>query len=278
MTSTAQTPDLLAAIVAATRRIVEVRAADTPLHEIERRAAALEPRAGRFRAALSRTGRLNVIAECKRRSPSRGVLKAQYDPAAIALGYDRAGAAAISVLTEPTFFDGHLDHLAAVRRVTALPLLRKDFVVDRYQILEARAAGADAVLLIVAALEPRVLETLHRAAADAGLDVLVEIHDLAELPVALDAGATIVGVNNRNLRTLAVNTDVSRQAVEAIPDGVTAVAESGLKTAGDLWGLKRAGYDAFLVGERCMMTDDPGQALADLLSGADVAGSAGGPS
>src|SRR5687768_18543766 len=152
MTSTAQTPDLLAAIVAATQRMVEVRAAQVPLGELDRRAAAIEPRPGRFMAALSQGERLRIIAECKRRSPSRGVLKADYDPAAIAEGYSRAGASAISVLTEPAFFDGHLDHLSAVRQATKLPILRKDFIVDRYQILEARAAGADAILLIVGAL------------------------------------------------------------------------------------------------------------------------------
>jgi indole-3-glycerol phosphate synthase len=265
MTSTPQAPDLLAAIVAATQRMVEVRAAQVAMGELERRAAAVESRPGCFTAALSRPDRLNVIAECKRRSPSRGVLKAGYDPAAIASGYDRAGAAAISVLTEPAFFDGHLDHLAAVRAVTNLPILRKDFVVDRYQILEARAAGADAILLIVAALTPPALGKLHQLATQTGLDVLVEIHDLFELPVALDAGASIVGVNNRNLRTLAVDTDVSRQAVELIPDAVVAVAESGLKTRGDLLELGRAGYDAFLMGERFMVTDDPGQALADVM-------------
>jgi indole-3-glycerol phosphate synthase len=171
------------------------------------------------------------------------------------------------VLTEPAFFDGHLDHVAAVRQVTDLPILRKDFVVDRYQILEARAAGADAVLLIVAALTPAALEELHHAAKDAGLDVLVEIHDLFELPIALEAGASIVGVNNRNLRTLAVDTDVSRHAVELIPGDVIAVAESGLRTSGDLRALQGAGYDAFLIGERFMATDDPGQSLAALLKG-----------
>jgi indole-3-glycerol phosphate synthase len=269
MTSTAQTPDLLAAIVAATQRMVEIRAERLPLAELDRRAARVEPRLGCFEAALSRTDRLNVIAECKRRSPSKGVLKAEYDPAQIARGYDRAGAAAISVLTEPAFFDGHLDHLAAVRAVTDLPVLRKDFVVDRYQVLEARAAGADAVLLIVAALTPVALKELHDAATDAGLDVLVEIHDLFELPIALAAGARIVGVNNRNLRTLAVDTEVSRRAVELIPEDVIAVAESGLKTRADLRALRNAGYDAFLVGERFMATDDPGASLAALLHGTE---------
>ena len=265
MTSTSNAPDLLAAIVAATRRSVEVRAAQVPLREIDRRAASVVPRDGRFAAALSRAATVNVIAECKRRSPSRGVLKADYDPVAIARGYTRAGAAAISVLTEPTFFDGHLDHLEAVRHATDLPILRKDFIVDRYQILEARAAGADAILLIAAALTPSVLAELHRSARDAGLDVLVEIHAVSELPAAVDAGASIIGVNNRNLRTLAVDTEVSRQAIEMIPEDVIAVAESGLKTPADLQELKRAGYDAFLIGERFMTADDPGQALADLM-------------
>ena len=268
MTSTVDAPDLLAAIVAATQRMVDERAARMPLDELDRRAAGGNPRPGFFREALSRTDRLNVIAECKRRSPSRGVLKANYDPASIARGYERAGAAAISVLTEPAFFDGHLDHLVAAREVTSVPILRKDFVVDRYQILEARAAGANAILLIVAALTRSALTQLHRAATEAGLDVLVEIHELSELPIALDAGASIVGVNNRNLRTLAVNTDVSRAVVDLIPDEVIAVAESGLTSARDLLDLRNAGYDAFLMGERFMTAGDPGDALAGLLGSA----------
>lgn len=272
MTSSVETPDLLAAIVAGTRRMIDVRAAQVPLGEVERLAAKVEPRPGRFAAALSTAGRVNVIAECKRRSPSRGVLKAEYDPVAIAEGYTRAGAAAISVLTEPSFFDGHLDHLEAVRQTTSLPILRKDFIIDRYQILEARAAGADAVLLIVAALTPPALAHLLQTAIEAGLDVLVEIHELAELSVALDAGASIVGVNNRNLRTLGVNTDVSRRAIDLIPDSAIAVAESGLKTPADLRDLQNAGYDAFLIGERFMSAADPGQALSELLAGARDSG------
>jgi len=267
MTSTVDTPDLLAAIVAATRRTVAARSAQIPFDQLERHAMNVEPRYGIFSEALSRADRLKVIAECKRRSPSKGVLKVDYDAAAIAAAYDRAGAAAISVLTEPAFFDGSLDHLVAVRRATNLPTLRKDFIVDRYQIFEARAAGADAVLLIVAALSPAALTELHQAATDAGLDVLVEIHALSELPIALDAGAAIVGVNNRNLRTLDVDMEVGMRAVELIPDDVIAVAESGLRTSGDLLDLTAAGYDAFLIGERLMAADDPGQALAALLRG-----------
>jgi indole-3-glycerol phosphate synthase len=149
-----------------------------------------------------------------------------------------------------------------------LPLLRKDFIVDRYQILEARAAGADAILLIVAALSAAELKVLHAQATDAGLDVLVEVHGLEELPAALDAGATIIGVNNRNLRTLAVSTDVSEQFIRSIPPHVVAVAESGLKTSGDLIRLRAAGYHAFLIGERFMSAEDPGRALQDVLEGA----------
>src|SRR6202011_949963 len=162
MTPTAaSTPDLLKAIVAATRRIISTRAREVPLAEMERRAAAATPEPGRFRREVARTDRLNVIAECKRRSPSRGVLRQHYDPVEIAGGYERGGAAAISVLTEPTFFDGALEHLAAVRCATTLPLLRKDFIVDRYQIFEARAAGAAAVVFVHAAVGAGGLETLH---------------------------------------------------------------------------------------------------------------------
>jgi indole-3-glycerol phosphate synthase len=260
--------DLLAAIVAATRRIVEVRAAGLSMAEVERRAAAVEPRKQAFSAALTRSDRFNVIAECKRRSPSRGVLRTDYDPGAIARAYDAGGAAAISVLTEPTFFDGHLEHLTAVRGATSLPVLRKDFIVDRYQVLEARAAGADAVLLIVAALPAAALKALHGSAIDAGLEVLVEVHELSEIPVAVDAGARIIGVNNRNLRTLAVNTEASDRAVDFLPDDMIAVAESGLKTGSDLRRLRSSGYDAFLIGERFMTADDPGRALGELLKDA----------
>ena len=268
MTPTApSTPDLLKAIVAATRRIISTRAREVPLAEMERRAAAARPEPGRFKREVARTDRLNVIAECKRRSPSRGVLRQHYDPVEIASGYERAGAAAISVLTEPTFFDGALEHLAAVRRATRLPLLRKDFIVDRYQILEARAAGADALLLIVAALGPGELRTLHAEAVDAGLDVLVEVHEPGEIQPAVDAGASIIGVNNRNLRTLEVSVGQSERMSAEVPTGIVLVAESGLKTAADLERLRDSGYNAFLIGERLMTDPDPGRALADLLTG-----------
>jgi len=201
-------PDLLAAIVAGTRRIVEVREAREPRADVERRAAAASPQAGRFLAALSAEG-INVIAECKRRSPSHGILRTDYQPVAIASAYADAGAAAISILTEPTFFDGALEHLTSVRDAVRLPLLRKDFIVSEYQLVEAVAAGAGAVLLIVSALRPVELKVLHDHAVGLGLDVLVEVHDATELSIAVDVGARIIGVNNRNLRTLAIDVHAS---------------------------------------------------------------------
>ena len=266
-TSNVPPADLLATIVAATRRIVEVRQAAEPLAALAERAAALPSSTGRFHTALARLDGFNVIAECKRRSPSRGVLRENYDPVAIATGYAAAGAAAISVLTEPTFFDGSLEHLAQVRAAVDIPVLRKDFVVTEYQLLEAKAAGADAVLLIVAALRPAELKVLHDHARRHGLDVLVEAHDAKELSIAIDAGARIVGINNRNLRTLEVDVHASETLIAQVPPDVVAVSESGLKTAADLVRLKALGYRAFLIGERFMAAADPGAALVNLLEG-----------
>jgi indole-3-glycerol phosphate synthase len=258
--------DVLDAIVAATRRIVAVRRAREHDADLEARASQRQPQTGRFREALSVPNRLNIIAECKRRSPSRGVLRADYDPVALATAYERAGAAALSILTEPTFFDGALEHLAAVREVVRLPLLRKDFIVDSYQLLEARANGADAVLLIVAALGDQELRTLLSAARAFGLAALVEVHDAMEVERALDAGAEIIGVNNRNLRTLDVDVRVSALAAARIPSTVVAVSESGIKTSDEMTQLRALGYRAFLVGERFMTAVDPGAALSDLLT------------
>jgi indole-3-glycerol phosphate synthase len=171
------------------------------------------------------------------------------------------------VLTEPTFFDGALDHLAAVRAAVGAPLLRKDFIVTEYQLLEARAAGADAILLIVAALTPDELTRLAARAAALGLDTLVEVHSAGELSVAVDAGAGIIGVNNRSLRTLAVDVQASDDLIAKMPPAVIGVSESGLKNAADLTRLARLGYRAFLIGERFMTAPEPGRALAGLLAG-----------
>jgi indole-3-glycerol phosphate synthase len=192
------------------------------------------------------------------------VLAADYDPVAIARQYHAAGAAAISVLTEPTFFDGSLEHLAAVRDAVPTPLLRKDFIVDEYQVLEARANGADALLLIVAALEQGDLVRLQRVARDHGLATLVEVHDDEELARAVDSGARVIGVNNRNLRTLAVDVEASYRLAARFPPGVIGVSESGLKTRADVERLTAAGYKAFLIGERFMTDADPVAAIQSL--------------
>jgi indole-3-glycerol phosphate synthase len=259
-------PDLLQTIVAATRRITEVRKSREPQAALERRAAGALPRGPLFEQSLGHVGRFNVIAECKRRSPSKGVLAQDYDPVAIASRYERGGAAAISVLTEPTFFDGSLEHLIAVRSRVSIPLLRKDFIVEDYQIFEARAAGADAILLIVAALEQAELVALQRKASELGLAALVEVHDDSELERAIDAGARIIGVNNRNLRTLKVDVDASYRLAARMPTGVIGVSESGLQSRDDLERLSSAGYRAFLIGERFMTDPDPAAAIGRLVS------------
>lgn len=257
------TSSLLDAIVAASRRGSAEREARVPLTGLAGRRPA---RPGAFRKALESGPVPRVIAECKRRSPSRGVLREAYDPAAIAASYEEAGAAAISVLTEPTFFDGDLDHLRAVRAAVGVPILRKDFVVAPYQMAEAADAGADAVLLIVAALDNGALKELISAAADYGLDALVETHDEQEIDRALAAGARIVGVNSRDLHTLAVDPGVPAALAARIPKDVIAVAESGIRDGGAIAALNAAGYQACLIGERLMASDDPGQALRALIA------------
>jgi indole-3-glycerol phosphate synthase len=264
MTTMVDAPDLLRTIVAATRRSVAVRAGARPLTMVEREIRR-PPDGAAFERALRDVSQApRVIAECKRRSPSKGILRDQYDPAAHARAYEQAGAAAISVLTEPTFFDGAPDHLRAVRAAVGIPVLRKDFVVTEYQLVEAAALGADAALLIVGALEQDALSSLLRASERLGLAALVEVHDGTELRRAIDAGARVVGVNSRNLRTLAVNFHVLDEIAAQLPAGLTAVAESGIRTRSDLDRLSAAGYHAFLVGERLIAQPDPGAALREL--------------
>jgi len=270
------TTDLLAAITASARRSAEVRERATDAR-VRETAAGRAPRGREFVSRLSdsASGHVRVIAECKQRSPSRGILRHPYDPGAIAGGYEKAGAAAISVLTEPTFFDGALDHLSAVRERVGIPLLRKDFITTPFQVVEARAAGADAVLLIAGAFTSRrgregfdakVLAALMAEAASQQVAALVEVHSREELQIALDAGATLVGVNSRNLKTLDVNLRVFDELIGEVPDNVTVVAESGLREAEDLRRLRSAGFDAFLIGERFMTTANPGEALAELIA------------
>jgi indole-3-glycerol phosphate synthase len=256
--------DLLETIVAAARRSADERERELPIDQL-RAKVVRQPRGDKFAAAL-RGPVPRIVAECKRRSPSKGILRQNYDPAAHAQAYVRGGAAAVSVLTEPTFFDGSLDHLAQVRAALGetVPVLRKDFLVTEYQLVEAAAHGADAVLLIAGALNDDSLRRLQRLASGLGLAALVEVHDLIELERAANAGAAIIGVNSRNLRTLAVDLKVLEHVVAAMPAGVTAVAESGIRTPADIERLTLLGYHAFLVGERLIVEPDPGEALRAL--------------
>ena len=256
-------PSLLDAIVGATRQIVRVRMAARSQSALER-AITRQPDKAAFERAVRSAKAPRIIAECKRRSPSRGILRQNYVPAAHARAYASAGAAAISVLTEPTFFDGSLEHLEQVRAAVDLPLLRKDFIVTEYQLFEAAVAGADAVLLIVGALSAAELRHLVERAGQLGLAALVEVHDLDEIPRAVDAGARMIGVNSRDLRTLAVEPAVLENAAARLPAGAAKVAESGIRERADLDRLAAIGYDAFLVGERLIATASPGDALREL--------------
>jgi indole-3-glycerol phosphate synthase len=226
-----------------------------------------EPTRG-FRTALMRGPTPRIIAEMKPRSPSRGVIRADFDPVTCAKAYFEGGAAAISVLTDNHYFGGELGTLEIARGVIPLPLLRKDFTVDVYQIDEARVAGADAILLIVAAI-PGVdpiaeIRRLKDRADDLGLDALIEVHDDREFDIAVECGADFIGINNRDLATFEVDLEVSERLAGRVPDGVVVVAESGIFTAKDVARLESAGVDAFLVGEALMREPDPGLALREL--------------
>jgi indole-3-glycerol phosphate synthase len=216
-----------------------------------------------FAGALTRDG-VNVIAELKKASPSRGVIRENYVPAALAAGLERAGAAALSVLTEEEFFFGSLTDLKEAKKVVQIPILRKDFIIDPWQVWEARAAGADAFLLIVAILTDGALRELLDLGRSLGMEPLVEVHSGEELDRAIAAGARIIGVNNRDLRTFEVRVETSLGLIDAIPDECIAVSESGLRTHDDLERLRRAGFDAFLIGEHLMKDADPAVPLRAL--------------
>ena len=206
-----------------------------------------------------------IIAEHKRRSPSKAVINQSGSVADIVSGYTRAGAGGISVLTDGKYFGGSLDDLILARASTELPLLRKEFIIDPYQILEARAYGADAILLIAAVLSKDELHSLCRTAQSLDLEVLLEVHSRQELEFSLEAGADLIGVNNRNLKTFEVSLDVSRALCPLIPDSIGKISESGLKTGAELFELKQLGFEGFLMGEAFMKTSDPGSALVDFL-------------
>jgi indole-3-glycerol phosphate synthase len=251
-------------ILAHKRDEVSARKQSTPRSVLRERPLWHEARRG-FRAALAGRPAPAVIAELKRASPSRGVIRTYYDPPAHARAYEAAGAAALSVLTDERFFQGHLDHLTTVRGVVALPCLRKDFLVDPYQVDEARAHGADAVLIIAAAGSPALRSELFAAAGEAGLDALVEVHDERELEWAAAAGATLVGVNNRDLSTFVTALETTERLAPLVPAGTLLVAESGLHSSGDVRRMVKAGAQAVLVGEAFMAAPDPGAALAEFL-------------
>jgi indole-3-glycerol phosphate synthase len=252
-------------IVAETRVELERRKRERPLDGDALAAAGRPEGERRFRDALSAPG-IGVIAEFKRRSPSAGFLRERPDLAEVLGAYARGGAVALSVLTEGPNFAGAIEDLRAARDLCELPLLRKDFIVDVYQLQEALLAGADAVLLIVAALETRELAALHDAARALGLDVLVEVHDRAELHGALEVGADLVGVNNRDLRDFSVDLARTEALLEEIPRGVLVVSESGIGDVEQLRSLQERGVDAVLVGEALMRSADPEAALALLRS------------
>ncbi len=219
-------------------------------------------------ALLSRVKRSKaaVIAEIKKASPSKGVIRENFDPVAIAQSYQMHGATCLSVLTDVDFFQGSLDIFRAVRAAVDLPMIRKDFIVDDYQIIEARAAGADAILLIVAALDDKELAHLYQTATDWGMSVLVEVHDDNELARALKLPLAMVGINNRNLKTFDVTLDTTINMLSQIPEGVVVVTESGIFTRDDVAVMQRNNVHAFLVGEAFMRATDPGEALANLFS------------
>jgi indole-3-glycerol phosphate synthase len=217
-----------------------------------------------FAAALSRDG-LNVIAELKPASPSRGVIREPFDAPELAKALGSAGAAALSVLTEAEFFHGSLKNLRDARKAVEVPILRKDFIFDPWQVWEARANDADSFLLIVAALDDALLRELLALGRQIGMEPLVEVHTAEELERAVQASARIIGVNNRDLKTMAVRTETSFELIEQIPDECLAVSESGIGSHQDIFDLRRSGFDGFLIGEHLMMATDPGAALAQLL-------------
>jgi len=255
--------DILARIVET--KWGEIAAAKSRVSEVElrQRLSAAPPPRG-FAAALRVPGEVRVIAEVKKASPSAGVIRADFDPVAIGRTYEAHGAAALSVLTDESYFQGKLEYLAAVRAAVAVPCLRKEFILDRYQLLEAAAAGADAVLLIAEILPGERLKELHQEALALDLDVLVELHDADQLPRVLDCGATLIGINNRDLRSFVTRLEHTLELLPRIPAGVTVVSESGIKTRADMAKLKAAGVHAVLVGESLMRSPDIGAALDDL--------------
>ncbi|MCC7412487.1 MAG: indole-3-glycerol phosphate synthase TrpC [Gammaproteobacteria bacterium] len=259
-------PDILQQILTHKAEELAARAAACPLDELRRRAGAAPPTRG-FLAAIKAKiglGRPAVIAECKRASPSRGIIRADYDPATIARDYESAGAACLSVLTDTRFFQGADEHLVAARAATGIPVLRKDFIVDPYQVFEARALGADCILLIAACLDDERLRELAELARTLSMEVLVEVHDREELERAHVLRTPLIGINNRNLRTFTTDINTTLEMLPDVMHDRTVITESGIHTPEDVALLRRRGVDAFLVGEAFMAAPDPGTKLREL--------------
>jgi len=264
METSARSKNILDTIVEARRASVAHRKRVLPEVALKIAVEKKIPPPRDFPGALTRPG-LNVISELKKASPSLGVIRTDYSPAKLATGLEAAGAAALSVLTEEDFFSGALGDLKAASQATKIPILRKDFIIDPWQVWETRAAGADSFLLIAAILDDETLRELLELGRELKMEALVEVHSGEELGRVLAAGARIIGVNNRDLRNFKVHLETSLELVESIPDDCIAVSESGLHAHDDLVRLRSAGFDAFLIGEHLMKRDDPGVALAALL-------------
>ena len=259
-------PDILERILARKREELEAARAAVPLAEMQRRAAATPPPrdfAGALRAKLA-AGLPAVIAEVKRASPSRGVLRADFDPAAIARSYEAGGAACLSVLTDRDFFKGDATHLLQARDACRLPVLRKDFITEPYQVHESRALGADCILLIAAALARQDMQGLEASARSHGMAVLVEVHDAAELEAALSLQTPLLGINNRNLRSFETRLETTLELLAQVPAGKLVITESGILAPADVARMRERAVNAFLVGEAFMRAPDPGAALRQL--------------
>ncbi len=257
---------ILDRIVSAKVRRLEDAKRRTPIERLAPEALAILTSTARhsLSASLSREG-VNIIAEIKRRSPSKGVIREDLDPARIAKGCEEGGAVALSILAEEDFFGGSLEHIRAIRKRVALPLLRKDFIFDEYQLYESVVAGADAVLLIVAILGGELLKNLIRLCVELGIDTLVEVHTADEMKRAAEAGASMIGVNNRDLTTFNVDLETSIKLAPLAPEGALLISESGINSGEDIRRLRSVGFHAFLVGEHLMRSQDPGAALKRLI-------------
>jgi indole-3-glycerol phosphate synthase len=261
-------PDILKRIIDRKYEEIRERSQQISLRELEQAAAAADTPRGFCRALSHRLsqGSAAVIAEIKKASPSKGVLRLDFDPAAIAQSYEIGGAACLSVLTDADFFQGSEDALISARAACKLPVIRKDFIVDAYQVVEARAIGADCILLIAAALDDQQLAELYRLAVALGMDVLVEVHDARELERCLGLSPMLLGINNRDLRTFEVSLQTTLDLLEDIPEGTTVVTESGILTTADVMRMRSSGVHAFLVGEAFMRADNPGAALQQMFA------------